>query len=251
MASRQEQVDHLDQLDQLDQWFLTPQGKAVGHAFMQHLGELHPLLPYFKGQRLLQIGAAGAHPWLKYFNYQERYLLAMQTPHLDQPGFLKVFGHTHALPLASESMDCVIAPLSLDACEDAMMALNELDRILKPMGFLVIYGLNRWSLWSLAMRFGLGVNIPRGTIHPCSLLRLKNTLIHFEYLIHHLGLFYYLPPVHSSKWINRLEIFNELGKMISPCPSGFYCMVVQKHVSLPISWEPAPLYPAMAASISN
>ena len=53
-------------------------------------------------------------------------------------------------------------------------------------------------------------------------------MLHRGYVQCNLSSFYYIPPVSSESLLHKLEILNELGKMISPCPAGFYCLVVQK-----------------------
>ena len=41
--------------------------------------------------------------------------------------------------------------------------------------------------------------------------------------------FHYLWPVNQPYWIHKLEFLNEMGKMLTPFPAGFYCLIVQKY----------------------
>jgi hypothetical protein len=40
--------------------------------------------------------------------------------------------------------------------------------------------------------------------------------------------FYYIPPVETAAWVDKLEVFNTVGKMLWSIPSGFYCFIVKK-----------------------
>lgn len=83
--------------------------------------------------------------------------------------------------------------------------------------------------------WGLYIRLKRFSIFgplagkPVSVLSVKRAMLHRGYILCNISSFYYIPPVSTQKWLHKLEIFNELGKMISPCPAGFYCLVVQKH----------------------
>jgi hypothetical protein len=214
----------------LDQWFLTPQGKAISLAFVEQLTQAKALSACMRGERFIQLGAGGESPWLNLFNYTERWIIAPHESRCASLQSIEVLAFPKYLPFDKASVDCMMSPLTLDAYDWQVHPLDELDRVLKPMGYLVIFGMNAISLWGLAMRLGLLPEISSSFMRPISVFRLKHALLHRGYSLCHLAPFYYIPPVKSIEWIQRLEIFNELGKMISPCPSGFYCMVVQKYV---------------------
>jgi hypothetical protein len=43
-----------------------------------------------------------------------------------------------------------------------------------------------------------------------------------------LSSFYYIPPVGSEYWLRKLGFLNQMSKMVSPYPPGFYCLILQK-----------------------
>jgi hypothetical protein len=214
----------------LDHWFLTPQGKAVSDAFVEQLAQLGDLVQLMRGELLLQLGNCGEHPWLNLLHYSEKCIVA---PHVSvRPALhtMHVLGIPKYLPFDQDSIDCIVSPLTLDTYHWPHHPIDEIDRVLKPMGYLVIFGVNAVSLWGLAMRLGGLPYLAHTLMRPTSIFRLKHALLRRGYSLCHLAPFYYIPPVKTSQWIERLEIFNELGKMAPPCPGGFYCMVVQKYV---------------------
>lgn len=131
------------------------------------------------------------------------------------------------LPLDRDSVDCVISMFTLEALA-IKSPIDEIDRILKPSGYAVFFGVNPISLWGWWLRkadknfFGAFKGKPK------SVLSIKRMMLHRGYMQCYLSGFYYIPPCKSEKWLERFELFNEIGKMISPIPAGFYCLVVQK-----------------------
>lgn len=207
----------------MDSWFKTPQGQRVARAFASELKEPAEL---FSGKRLLQLGFLGDNAWLSELRFRHKWLA---TPYETTQNSALVTSMT-SLPIARSSIDCVIAPLTLEAFGHDKNPIDEIDRILKPMGYVVFFGVNPWSFWGGAVRFGalhcFGDN-HNGIL--CSSLFLKQAMLSRGYSQCMLSSFYYIPPVANKKLIDNLEFFNEMGKMIWPFPAGFYCLIVQKY----------------------
>lgn len=204
----------------LDDWFSKPQGIDIADFFS---AELHHLNGLLYGETLLQLGRCGKNPWLRPLHYTHKWQ-ATYYPHSSST----LVSSFNQLPLDRNSVDCIIAPLVIEAYETPKSPIDEIDRILKPMGHVVFFGINPFSLWNLQLHLkGLSCFGPLKA-KAKSVLSLNHLLLHRGYVQSYLSSFYYLPPVSSQKWLDKLQILNELGKMISPCPSGFYCLVMQK-----------------------
>lgn len=205
----------------LEHWFSSPQGIDTGDFFVTELAHLQDIL---YGDILLQLGNYGNNLWLQKLHYAHKWCV---TPFVNSSSTF--FTSFNQLPVDRNSIDCVIAPLIMEAFSHQKNPIDEIDRILKPMGYVVFFGINPLSLW------GLFVRIKRFSIFgalagkPMSVLSVKRAMLHRGYVLCNISSFYYIPPVSSKNWLQNLEIFNELGKMISPCPAGFYCLVMQKH----------------------
>lgn len=212
-------MDEQQSFAALHAWFLTPQGQAVARAFVAELQSAHMML---KGKYLLQLGNCGSNPWLDGFAYQAKWVLSPES------GF-SVAGSINALPLERESVDCIIAPLTLETCAHNKHPIDEMDRVLKPMGHMVFLGINPWSFWGASLRWGRLSCFAQVSAPFSSSLSLKHAMLARGYRQCWLSSFYYLPPIGSEFWLHKLEFLNQMSKMIWPYPAGFYCLIIQKH----------------------
>lgn len=227
-------------LQALDHWFLSDQGQHVAKTF---LAELQSIESLFYGENLIQLGNCGNNIFFSVGRFQYRWIT---TPH--QSPSAKLITLMNQLPLDRHSVDCIIAPLTLEALSHDKSPLDEIDRILKPMGYVVFFGINPISLWGLWLRAAKNTCFASHHSSAKSVLSLKRGMLHRGYVQRHLSTFYYLPPVNNKKLREQLQIFNELGKMISPVPAGFYCLVVQKYQENPIGL--IPKFPILSSFIN-
>lgn len=205
----------------LDDWFLSPQGLRVAKEFNSVLGRFHEFL---HGEVLLQLGNCGENTWLNPLRFLHKWHI---TPYSHQSSTL--IGALNQLPLDSNSVDCVLAPLTLEAFDKDRSPIDEIDRILKPMGYVVFIGFNPLSFWGAFMRkTGTGCYGNTGGC-PVSAFYLQRAMSARSYIQCHFSSFYHIPPVRSRQWIQRLEFLNYSGKMLPVYPAGFYCLVFQKY----------------------
>ncbi len=107
--------------------------------------------------------------------------------------------------------------------------IDEIDRILNPMGFIVLLNLNPWSLWGAAMKLGRLHCYENHKVKMRTPFNLNRLFIQRGYRQCSLNNFCYIPPVNNQSLIKKLTFFDEVGKMIWPFPSGFYCYIAQKY----------------------
>ncbi len=213
----------------LDAWFKTAQGNCVAQAFFNELQQING---HLKGERLLQLGTCGENLWFSLFKFHYKWLVNPSVV----PRVTTSVSSLTSLPFERDSMDCIIAPLSLEAFPQGKNPIDEIDRVLKPMGYVIFFGINPCSFWGAALalqRLNCFGHAP-GTL--TSSLSLKRTMLQRGYKQCALSSFYYIPPIESPFWMKKLEFFNEMGKMIWPFPAGFYCFIAQKY-----QYSPPPL----------
>lgn len=208
----------------LDHWFNTVQGEHVANAFA---AELLDFSKQVSGQTLLQLGSCGKSPWLNLLHFRHKWQVSTCVSKHQKA----VQASLTDLPFDRSSVDCIVLPLTLDAfCRD-MNLLDEVDRILKPMGVMIFWGINPVSFWGAGLRWGripcFGTSVKTKPL--TSLFSVKRAMLHRGYVQCHLSTFYYIPPVSSETWIKRFAFLNVMGKMIWPFPPAFYCFIVQKH----------------------
>jgi ubiquinone/menaquinone biosynthesis C-methylase UbiE len=62
-------------------------------------------------------------------------------------------GAAQSLPFRDASFDLVLAVTALCWIPEPVVALKEMNRVLRPGGAVIVGELGRWSLWALARRF--------------------------------------------------------------------------------------------------
>jgi SAM-dependent methyltransferase len=130
-------------------WFDTPLGSRV-------LGEESSLARFALedvfGFELLQMGAWGPG----------RHLLGgARTPNTrllapDPGAGVTLCADLTSLPFASDSIDAVLLPHTLELVEDPYAVLREAERVLCAEGCLLICGFNPWSGWGARRLFARG-----------------------------------------------------------------------------------------------
>lgn len=220
--------EHAKKYLALDQWFNTLQGTCVAQAFADEIMCFNSQL---RGDRLLQLGHCAHNPWLAPLKYHRKMIIS---PCSNQKG-TTVTTLFNQLPFDRDSIDCIIAPLTFEAFSFDKNPLDELDRVLKPMGYIVFWGVNPLSVWGGASKLGCLSILGDAKIKTTSVFSVKHAALGRGYRQCALSTFYYIPPVKRDSLLTKLEFLNEMGKMLWLYPAGFYCLVVQKHEIIPPS----------------
>jgi hypothetical protein len=221
----------------LDEWFQKPLGLSVAKEFTQ---QLEMIEPHLRGEILLQLGHCGHNPWLHTVNYLEKWIAS---PFFSRQK-INLECALNQLPLYRHSVDCVLLPLTLEPFINHLSLLDEIDRILKPMGYVVLLGMNPWSIWGAALKLGLLRCYGASKIKMNSSFHLNRIFLQRGYRQCALINFGYIPPVPASL-IQRLSFLDKVGKMLWPYPTGFYIYVVQKEEYIP----PSMMIPAECATL--
>lgn len=206
----------------LDNWFTTPQGSRVALSFADEIAQVNEQM---SGRTLLQLGSCGDNRWLLSLKFRNKWLV---NPTVILQKTSMVTSLT-MLPVERDSVDCVIAPLTMEAFSQGKNPIDEIDRVLKPMGYVIFFGINPFSFWGAALRSGYLSCFGDIPVTLTSSLTVKSMMLNRGYRQCAFSSFYYIPPVTSSGWIKKLEFLNEMGKMVWPFPAGFYCYIAQKH----------------------
>lgn len=207
----------------LELWFNTVQGAHLANAISTKIASVRHLL---HGEILLQLGDLGQNSWLSHINFLHKWIV---TPHYNpHASLVSLFNY---LPFEKNSIDCILAPLTLEGNYKKNNILDGIDYLLKPMGHLIIFGINPLSLWGISRHLGLW---PTGvkSNHLISSFFIKKMLLPRGYVICDDSTFYFLPPLNKESWIKKLEFLDLIGKIIWPCPAGFFCIILQKYQAI-------------------
>jgi SAM-dependent methyltransferase len=144
-----------------------------------------------------------------------------------------------ALPFASNSLDLIVMPHTLEMASDPHLALAEATRCLVPEGRLVIVGFNPMSPWALRQRLartGHSLRMRGETLFLPSAgefigyWRLRDwlRLLSFEIEVGKFGC--YRPPWTTEKWLSRFSWMERTGERWWPVMGAVYFLVAVRRV---------------------
>lgn len=205
----------------IEGWFQTQHGHRVLHRFRE---QLRPLSSTIKGEKILQLGLTSKTPLFSELNFSNQWIVSVQ-PNQDERSIQARFDY---LPFKNESVNTILMPFSF--CERRFQdwPLDEIDRVLKSMGYVIFFAINPISLWGLGMHFHKLSFIRKKVSQLPSLLQLKRAMIRRGYQHYYVNYFYYLPPVRKNITINRFRVIEQMGELFPPWPAAFYILVMKK-----------------------
>lgn len=124
-----------------------------------------------------------------------------------------------ALPFASESIDLIVLPHTLECSVDPHQVLREADRVLRPEGQLVITGFSPYSLWAIRDRVpGFEQLMPVAPSDHVSLARVCDWLSLLSFDVEETAQGCFAPYCISRKWLRRwmfLDVAAQRGVSLS------------------------------------
>jgi SAM-dependent methyltransferase len=209
-------------------WLRTPLGQRVYALERKHASEA---LAQVFGWQMLQIGEWGDEGFIVDARTQHKALLMQPWqlhPQGAKGGVSRVQSRTDALGIASDSVDAVFLPHTLEFEPDPHAVLREVERILMGDGHLIVLGFRPFSMWGLRhllTREGFPPNAERllGERRVRDWLK----LLGFEIVDAHRYLF----TLPWGKAAPRTERFLEVvGERAWPVLAGGYLLKARKRV---------------------
>lgn len=136
------------------------------------------------------------------------------------------------LPLASDSIDLVVLPHTLDFCADPRRLLREVERILIAGGRLITVNFNPWSLWGLRglLTRPFGREKLPWTGNFVGYVRLSDWLSLLGLEIERTEVMMFRPPSRTEAIMRRSEFLERLGRRFWPMLAGVYLVQAVKRV---------------------
>lgn len=208
----------------INDWFNLPQGIYVAEALARLIAQYKPAWP--QNANVLQLGLCGGSTLIAPKNtfYLTPCLNAKRASCIASP---------ESLPLKKGSIDIVLAPFLFEIFGQNTRAFDEIDSVLNPMGHLICLGVNPLSLWGLFLKSRLMPRMGDVGLNLHTPLTLKRLLQARGYQQVAFETFYYVPPFKRDQWIQKSLFLNEMGKLMSVFPSGFYVLIMQKYQVCP------------------
>ncbi|MBI4356536.1 MAG: methyltransferase domain-containing protein [Gammaproteobacteria bacterium] len=214
-------------------WSESPLGKVF---FQQERAALSPVLSPIRGRFLVWVGCVPDPTLIPYLatvmpNFEPIIITKTQVRSHPPAGFIIWNKDMYALPLAEESVECIILHHCLEFVDSPHEVLQEAHRILVPEGTLIVSGFNPWSLWGSwrLVAHWLGLPPPwQGRFF--SLYTLKEWLKLLSFSAFQTKSFFYLPPIQNSSLLGKFWFLSKLERYSSLNLGGGFLLSAKKRV---------------------
>jgi len=208
--------------DSVRQWLTTPLGKAL---LQQESRIVEEVLDGTFGEQCLQLGSWGdANLFMRHARTQCKALI--DESGVDGPSAI---GRLHALPVATESVDCVLLPHTLDFSDRRHEILREVDRVLTPHGHVMILGFKTGGLWGVR-RLIPGAGLPPGSENLVVERQLSDWLKLLDMRIQGIDRYFFRWPLPGNRGASSAR-WEQRGQRWWPEFAACYMLTAQKRVS--------------------
>ena len=178
------------------------------------------------GEECLQVGLWGDERAFLRFSRSQRTSLVAEQAAADGRSAI---GQPHNLPIASDSVDCVILPHTLDYSDRPHAVLREVHRVLRSDGTVVLLGFRPGGLWGLR-RLVPGAGMPPGAHHLISDRRMRDWLKLLDMRIQANIRYFFRWPLPATK-SGASATWEQRGQRWWPELSACYMLTAQKRIS--------------------
>lgn len=189
---------------------------------------LEKILPDLFGYHLLQIGRMADCDLLSASRISHRVVIDAQCDVSNET--LGLVACPDALPIASDSVDVLLLPHTLEFESDPHQVLREAGRVLIPEGSLIIVGFNPWSLWGLWRLVLMRGSQPPWCGRFIGLARMRDWLALLGFDEVQVHPYFFRPPLQHEGVMKKLSFMEHLGARWWQHLSGAYLLVAKKRV---------------------
>lgn len=212
----------------LETWYGSPLGFEVG---VRESACLQEMLEDVFGYYLVQVGVTDSfREALSASRIRYRVVMPASYARPRRVPSLGVVGDPTRLPLASDAVDAVLLPHTLDFVADPRQVLREAERVLIPEGRVFILGFNALSSWGLISL----LNRRRRRIPWCGRFltpyRVEDWLSLLGFDVERRERILFELPLRRALGL-RLGSLESLGRRLWPAVGGVYAIRAVKRVS--------------------
>jgi SAM-dependent methyltransferase len=223
------QIKSEESFETLRNWLEMPLGGAL---LQQESRMVEEVFDCIFGEQCLQLGLWGeANVFLRFARTQQSACIAdignigKKRGAVTRPSAV---GHLYRLPIASDSVDVVLLPHTLDYVVRSHAILREVYRVLRSDGQLVVLGFKPGGLWGL-MRLIPGARLPPGVDRFISERRLNDWLQLLNFKIHGSTRYFFRWPLTGNRGSASL-LWERRGQRWWPELGACYMLTAQKRI---------------------
>jgi SAM-dependent methyltransferase len=219
---------HADVVD-LREFYHNPLGHVAQRLLRQRIRGIWPTI---RNETLLTVGFGT--PFLRPMLDEAKAVLAMMpapqgVAYWPREGpNISCLVDTSNLPLPDSSVDRVILIHALDGAADPQSMLNEVWRVIKSNGRLLVIVPNRRGIWTHSDR------TPFGTGQPYSASQIRGSLRNHGFLIDRDWPALYVPPTTSRLVLSLADVMEKYGEKLFPSFGGVLLVEASKQLYAPI-----------------
>jgi SAM-dependent methyltransferase len=217
-----------ESFEALQNWLEMPLGGAL---LQQELRMVEKVFDDIFGEQCLQLGLWGElNVFLRFARTQQSACIA-DIANIGKRGTVtrpNAVGHLYRLPIASDSVDVVLLPHTLDYVDRPHAILREVYRVLRSDGQLVVLGFKRGGLWGV-MRWIAGARLPPRVDRFISERRLSDWLQLLNFKIHGSTRYFFRWPLTSNRSSISL-LWERRGQRWWPELGACYMLTAQKRI---------------------
>lgn len=207
---------------QLESWFESRLGQTL---LAQEQNSLEEKAAGIFGYHVVQVGSPSPHfDLLKRSPARNRVIIDRWA---GQAG-VGLRADPRYLPLASDSIDGVLLPHTLDFSTDPHQLVREVERVLIPEGKVLLSGFSPWSQWGVGHLFlrRKGGMPWCGNFFSCKRVQDWFSLLGFD--LEEVVYLNYRPPLHNQMVMQKLAFLERLGRWAWPLLGSVYIMMAVK-----------------------
>lgn len=212
---------------ELHAWYGHDPGDLLLEMERGHLDEvLHDLFGY----HLLQVGCFHDRDLLAASRISHRVVVDADIVQRNSSS-TTLRGCAAGLPIATDSVDVVVLPHTLEFESDPHQVLREAERVLIAEGHVIVLAFNPWSLWGVWRSILARRGIPPWSGRFLGLIRIKDWLALLGFDVVLVRQYFFRPPLRRDGVMRRLMFMEKLGARMWPRLSGAYMVVAKKRVT--------------------
>ena len=202
---------------------------ALGQALLgQEARLVEEALDGLFGVECLQLGIWGEPRTFLRFARTQRTACIASPAHVADGEPPAAFGRMHRLPVASDTVDVLILPHTLDFSARQHEVLREVHRVLRSDGHLIVLGFKPGGLWGLR-RLIPGAGLPPNTNHLINDRRLSDWLKLLDLNIHGLTRYFFKWPI-TGATASVSQASEQRGRRWWPELAACYMLTAQKRL---------------------